>query len=256
MPDPLLFLEAQVNRVFFALRNRFKFTRHGYIETPCQNLKNVSPDVLRKVSALKDKYHVNFEAQFDQANALENYHLLDLLDQAKTRIGFSVPNNQTLIDVGSKNFYYVAALQSFFKPKELTGIEIDAYKLYQNFHTRLSYAQSYIRRYPNTQFLAQNFLDHTGHAQGLTWFLPFVVPYPLIKWTLPMSTFQPQKLFAKAYEILEPNGWLFMVNQGEAEKEQAYRLAQDAGFRLKSGFAHKDSLLTRNITPFASYWKK
>lgn len=249
-------IESFFNSFFFKLRNRLKLTRIHYYEKPCRKFSNLSHLNLKKITRLKEKYHVSFEDALHEANALESYHLLDLLDQAKEKLRFRPKAGQRLIDVGSKNFYYVRALQAYFQPKSLVGVELDAYKMYRNFHTRFSAARFYIQDFENTSYEHMNFMDYNERVEGVSWFLPFVVPYPLVKWTLPLSEFQPERLFEKAFEILEGNGWLLMMNQGKAEWQEAERIAKSVGFQFKGVFACKETLLKRSVTPYLSYWKK
>jgi hypothetical protein len=248
--------ESLLNGIFFKLRQSLRLSRRGYHEKACRILAVSDVSLARKIQTLKKTYAANFEEFFNLENTLENYHLLDVLDQAKRKLLFAPSKNQSVTDVGCKNFYYVGALQSFFQPRQLHGVEVDAYKLYQDLHTRLSYAESYLTHFPAAHFHPSDFLKFSCPSDGITLFYPFVVEYPLIKWTLPLKLFQPKKIFEHAFSLLHANGWLLMMNQGADERDVAFSLAEKAGFQNQGNFAATDTVLARDIAPIVSVWKK
>lgn len=264
MSSPLLHLslhlESFINQFFFKLRSHLKLSRRNYQETPCLDLSRGTvrraPTTLRRITALKQKYDVAFEKIFDETNTLENYHFLDLLDQAKTKLNFHPDAYQKIIDVGCKNFFYAGALHTFFKPDKLIGIEIDAYKMYHNGHTRFSYATHYIQNFKNTEFIANDFLNVMERVDGITMFLPFVTEFPLVKWSLPLTLLKPQQIFHHAHKILNPQGWLLMMNQNKEESLIAKEFANAAGFTLKAGFSCREPLMPRPAFPQVSWWRK
>jgi SAM-dependent methyltransferase len=128
-----------------------------------------------------------------------------------------------ILDIGSKNWFYAEGEYSFFKynsfEKEiyLTGIELDAYRLYTDLYSRYDYAAYYIRNLNNTNYIAEDFLCHQDNYDYITWFFPFVTTDPLINWGLPLKFFKPQDMLEHAYSLLKPNGTLIIVNQGKEE---------------------------------------
>lgn len=252
----LLKIESVANGFFFALREFFKLGRRHYQEKPCVDVPQTANVDLKRVRELAQTYVVSFEKKFSLTNALENYHLLDLLDRVRQRYDWPRTNGKTVVDVGAKNFYYVATLMCFFKPQKLTGIELDAYKLYQDFHTRWSYAQFYIRDFPEAEYVAGDFLNCHERMDAITLFLPFVLEYPLVKWTLPGRFFVPQKIFNHAFSVLNPGGHLLMTNQGDEEYEIARKHALASGFSLVGHFVHKHPLVPRPIPTQVSLWEK
>lgn len=251
--SPLLVLESLVNLPFFHLRNALKLTRRNYSQTPCRDLQMDSQETLKRIKALKSRYDVAFEKHLAQSDAFENYHVLDVLTQAREVLGFEPKPGLILADAGCKNFYYARALAAFFKPALLTGIEVDAYKLYRDFHTRFSYAEFYLRDLTECRYRAMDFLKFQEPLDGLTMLLPFVTPYPLVKWTLPLSLFKPKPFFAHAFALVKPGGWLFMMNQSEDEEAAAHKLAETAGFKLKGKMAIR-ALSERDEPPRVSWW--
>lgn len=256
MMNPLFHLHAGLNRFFFRCRNRFRLGRKHYVEKPAEALPALSEIQQEIIGGLKERYGVCFEKSLNAGNALENYHLLDLLDRFPKIPPWPLPHHLAILDVGSKNFYYASTLHHFFKPAKLTGLEIDAYRIYRDWQTRLSYARYYIRDLPEVSYEVGDFMDWSGEVNVVLFFFPFVVPDPLVNWGLPLTLFKPKELFVKASRVLKPKGYLFMVNHGEEEFEAAKTLALEAGFAPRGFRNHADGLLTRSIPPQVSLWQK
>jgi hypothetical protein len=127
------------------------------------------------------------------------------------------------LDVGSKNFDYVDALQGFWRHREgerevqLTGLEIDAYRRYTDVRTRRAWAQHYASFCPGARYVVGDLQRHNSRYHVITWFFPFVTEFPLLRWGLPLGLFQPAALLAHALSLLEPEGVLILVNQTDAE---------------------------------------
>lgn len=153
-------------------------------------------------------------------NYLANLVTIELLE---TFLPEEKPESVKVLDIGSKNWFYACGEWSFFKYNNnerevfLDGIEIDAFRLYSDLHTRYDYAQFYIKNLENTRYLAKDFLEHNEKYDYIMCFFPFVTEYPLLEWGLPLNTFKPVEMLWHAYESLNPNGKLLIVNQDEHE---------------------------------------
>ena len=254
---PLLYFYAGINRLFFSIRQKKKWQGRKYVEKPIGILSNLTDAQSAIISFLKEKYAVRFETFLNETNALRNYHLLYLLDQVFPPFQGTPPQKNSierLIDVGSKNFYYAPALHAFFKPKQLTGIELDGFHLYRGFYSNASYAQYYAKSVPNTDYRAMNFVDFDKPVDGIVWFYPFVMKEDVVSWYLPLEMFEPQRLFDHAREILSKDGFLLMTNTDEVEFALAEGFMQKAGFSKKGEVVYVGGLLEKKITPFVSLW--
>lgn len=155
-------------------------------------------------------------------NYLENLAVTELLESSVS-LNDELGQKIKILDIGSKNWFYASGEWSFFKyageEKEiaLDGIEIDAFRVYSNFHTRYDYAQFYIKNLENTRYLSKDFLQHKKTYDFIIWFFPFVTEFPLLEWGLPLSTFKPAKMLRHAYECLNSGGKILIVNQDEKE---------------------------------------
>lgn len=163
----------------------------------------------------------------------ESLGTLDLLDRIPREIVFRKNPEHcdardlplSVLDIGARNWRYAGALAAWFHPYSVTvtGIELDAFRLYSNLRTRLSFGRYFAEVYSSGtcakfHFQAGDAGDWNGQADVVTWFFPFVLPSPHRAWGLPFSRFDPKSLFKHVESrCLRPGGVLIMANQGEWE---------------------------------------
>ena len=179
------------NEIDFFIRSKTKFSRKNFVEKSERILKIVEQ---------------------------ENDYVYEILDKFFIKNKF---NYVKILDIGSKNWSYARGQHSFFSSFchnfLLDGVEVDAYRLYPNLYSRFEAAKFYTRGLDNTNYICANLLDINQKYDYITWFLPFVSDYPLKKWGLPKRLFCPEKLLAYAYNLLEDDGQMLIINQGEKE---------------------------------------
>lgn len=179
------------NNIDFFLRNKFPFSRKNFVE---KNLKLI------------------------ERNNKENLYTKDILEKYLTK---SEKSSIKILDIGSKNWFYVRGEYDFFaqfaKEFSIDGVELDAYRLYSNFYNRFEVAKYYTKNLKNINYIAGNLLDIQTGYDYIIWFLPFVLYLPHKKWGLPKRYFCPEKLLTHAYNLLKPQGRMLIVNQGEQE---------------------------------------
>lgn len=254
--DATLRLYSFINRIGYTIRKISRLSRKNYREKPVWELQNLTNTNQKRIEQLRVRYNVKFENHLSRANTLENYHLLDILDQLKNNWNWHPQMQQRLADVGSKNFYYAATLNAFFNPSEMIGIELDAFGLYRDFHSRFSYAQYYIKPIKGAKFIGNDFCKTRISADILTFFYPFVIPEPLVRWSLPLKEFKPQKIFDHAYKTLSSNGLILIINQGNEEFEAAKKYLELSHFKMQHYQIITDTIQTRFQPPIASLWIK
>lgn len=179
------------NEIDFFIRSKTKFSRKNFVEKSDRVLKFVKQENLYVFEILE----IYFEKQ--------------------------IKNYTKILDIGSKNWSYAKGEYDFFdsfcEKFSMTGIELDAYRLYPNFYSRFEAAKFYTKGLQNTNYICANLLDIKEKYDYITWFLPFVSEYPLKKWGLPKKYFCPEKLLVHAFDLLENHGQMLIVNQGEKE---------------------------------------
>ena len=224
------FFQNLKNNIDFFLRKNLDFSRKNYfvINESKEHLFH-STKLKQREQFLFRKYELEFlKLNSSRENYLENLYLLDLLDK-HLKIGDK--SNLSVLDIGCKNWFYAKGEYFFFKKFAenliLKGIEIDANRLYTNFYTRKTVAQFHIKGLLGSEYISGDFLSQKAKFDYIIWILPFVIKSPLIKWGLPEKHFQPEKMLKHAYESLNPNGKIFIINQGIEEYEEQKKLCHD-----------------------------
>ena len=181
------------NNIDFFIRNKTRFSRKNFIET--------DEDLVAR-------------------NIQENLYTTDVLNQVFEK---KTSEKIKILDIGSKNWFYAKGEYEFFnsfcKNFELDGVELDAYRLYSNFYSRYEVAQYHIKELKNTNYIVGNLLDLNKKYDYIIWLLPFITKAPLKAWGLPKRFFCPTKLLKHAYYLLNKNGQMLIVNQGEEEAQ-------------------------------------
>ena len=207
------------NSIDFFLRNHIVFSRKNYFEKPNNN-QNIFENSSQKecFEKLNTKYNLELLKSVSQRNFLENLYFLNLFDKF---FSGEIKKDAAVCDIGSKNWYYAKSEYIFFQNKsqnfKLTGIELDGNRLNSKFYSRYEIAKFHTKNLNNTKYIIEDFLSHNEKYDYIIWILPFISEYPHIKWGLPKKYFCPEKMLLHAYELLNKNGELLIVNQGEKE---------------------------------------
>ena len=213
------------NKIDFFLREKTKFSRKNYSPKP-QEVSDLIPDSEYDLTILKN--------DITRLNCSENLYILDILDKY-----FPIFPHEDLkiLDIGSKNWFYARGEYIYFKNAchhlEMTGVELDAYRLCWNLYSRKEIAKYNIKYLPFTRYIADNFLNINGCFDYITWFLPFVGEFQHKQWGLPMKYFNPAQMLAHAKECLTDGGSMFIVNQGESEYWLQKQLCKDLGLQYQ-----------------------
>jgi len=178
----------------------------------------VRKETEEKEKAFLEKYRLyDFKGDSTRRNYLENLYIIELLEKY-----IQIPDNRAFInvlDIGSKDWFYVQGEYRFFKYQnkekevELTGIELDAYRVYINFYSRFDAAEYHMRNLEGVRYIPGDFLFHQGEYDYITWFFPFLTEKPLLKWGLPLYYLRPEQMLKHAYRLLKPEGEMLIVNQ-------------------------------------------
>ena len=200
-----------------------------------EDLRNSFDFYLRSKTKFSRKNFVEKEIKILERNVNENLYTKDVLSKFFCQKHRNVTR---ILDIGCKNWFYARGEYEFFKSFSdeifLDGVEIDAHRLYSNFYSRYEVAKFYIKDLKNTNYIAGNLLDVKSKYDYIVWFLPFVVQDPHIYWGLPKKYFYPEKLLKQAYELLDENGEMLIVNQGEYEAKIQKDMFESLGISFQS----------------------
>jgi len=207
------------NKFDFFVREKTQFSRKNYSPKP-QDVSDLIPASEYDLTILKQ--------DITRQNCQENLYILDILDKY-----FKIYPKEDLkiLDIGSKSWNYAKGEYIFFKHHchhlEMTGVELDAYRLCWNLFSRKEIARYNIKYLSFTNYIADDFMNISGKFDYITWFLPFVGEYQHKKWGLPMKYFCPKEMLCHAKDCLIDGGAMFVVNQGESEYWLQKQLCED-----------------------------
>jgi hypothetical protein len=240
----------------YEISERLRWSRGAYQETPARELCTSEPGQAERIAALRNRYQVQFEQRMSAATSTNNYEYLDILDRGWSAAGMRVRAGGVLCDVGCASFWYAAALQSFFNPDRLVGVEVEGHRLFRDGRSRIDYARGYLAQLPNARFVVADYLGHEEPADVITAWFPFLTPAAILGWRLPLSLLAPERLFRKIEHNLRPGGVFFMVNHGLQEAELAENLCTAAGLALAARWAQPGVLSRHRMTPpILSWWR-
>ena len=212
-------IENIKNGFDFFLRNAITISRKNYFEKP-QDLTGIFENKEQEYfyNTLQNQYGIFLSQNTTRRNFILNLYHLNIFDKYLTKKN---KNNLSILDIGSKNWEYVKSeyifFNSFTKDFTLNGIELDVYRLNSNLYNRYEIAKFYTKDLPNTNYIAGDLLNHRQKYDYIIWILPFITKYPLIKWGLPLKYFKPQEMLFHAYNLLNPEGELLIINQSKEE---------------------------------------
>lgn len=234
------------NGGFFYLRQRIKFRRGGYREEPGRRA-DLPPHLQSALDGPRSR-ELETELQLDRFRdglSDETYvvtlFFADLLEQTFRQGSFfaALPPAIDILDVGSKNFESAPALFAAMsqcgrspgtppRTVRLTGIEIDAFRVTRDLFSRADKAAYYLNLLPSPagphRFIPGDLLEHYETYDLVTWFRPFLHPFPLLRWGLPLGLLQPERLLAHTCELVRPGGVLLILNQTAEESSQQEQL--------------------------------
>lgn len=193
-----------------------------------EDLKNSFDFFVRSKTRFSRKNFVEKNQELIERNRLENLYTEDLLSRFFSNLD---EDGVSLLDIGCKNWFYAKGEFNFLKKRyakfTMDGVELDAYRLYSNFYSRLEVAKYYTKGLENTNYIVANLLELDKKYDYITWFLPFVVIQPHVFWGLPKKYFYPPKMLAHVYSLLNKNGEMLIINQTELEANVQRELLEE-----------------------------
>ena len=194
-----------------------------------QDIKNSIDFFLRNTLVFSRK---NFSEDSERVK-LENEYLGAVFEKYLTK---NDKGHNRILDIGSKNWSYVQSEYDYFKSFckfELNGIELDAHRVCTNLYSRYEIAKFYTKDLEATNYIVGDLLEHEGEYDYIIWVLPFITKIPHVSWGLPLRYFKPYEMLEKAYSLLNENGELLIINQGEGEYEIQKELIRGLGLEAE-----------------------
>ncbi len=245
------------NAIDYPLRQLFRWTRGGLhwrneskAEVYAQN-----PAAATEAQRLLQSFDLAHFSRHSRArNYRENLYYLALIERALA----TVPGGswERVADIGASDWFYVHALYAFLRRRHpaptLVGYEADAYRVYNDLHSRQDYAQAHIRGLPTDRVVYEPraFVAQPAALNLVTLFFPFVFERDHMAWGLPRGLFRPQSLLSAAWSSLQPGGALVIVNQGTDEHEQQRAMCAEIGIDVIDGARFESPLFHYPIPRF------
>jgi len=250
-------LRSLRHRVSYGVSESVRWSRGTYRETPACELPGLPLEQAQRIAALQSRYQVRFESRLSADTSLRNYEYLGILEEAWSSAERPLDRPGTLCDVGCASFWYAAALDAFFHPGRLVGVEVEGYRLFKDSRARIDYAAGYVAQLQNARFVVADYLSYREPADLITAWFPFVTPAAILAWRLPLSLLRPARLFERVCANLNDGGTFLMVNHGPAEADLAARLCVAAGLAPAwEGAATGVLSRYREAAPIVSCWRR
>lgn len=172
-----------------------------------------------RLAALEAAYHfqaANLAPEIETVQ--EALGVLDLVETALDAARIGLPDPIDVLDVGSRNWFYVRALDALLRfyggsrrSVELTGLEVDPFVVYRDGHSRFDWAQLYAATVPQARFVARDFFAHEGTHDLVLMLFPFLNRTEHLDMGLPLSLYRPRDLLAHALDSVRPGGTLIVT---------------------------------------------
>ena len=247
-------LRSGYHRIWYEATQALRWSRGTYREKPIGIDLNLMPAQRNRINQLTATYGTKFELRYPPETALLNYGYLDLLDHAHKNLNWRIHSHQRICDVGSSNFAYAAALQTFFHPSHLLGTEVEGHRLYCNGRSRIDYANGHIQDLPNTHYVVSDYRYYNQPAEIITAWFPFVTPKPLLAWRLPLSLFDPAAMFTQIANNLVLGGTFVMINHSPTETSIARSIVEATGLVCRGQYVHHAPLRPRTQPAVLTLW--
>jgi SAM-dependent methyltransferase len=224
------------------------------METPARVLCTENLEQAERIAALRRPYQVQFELSMTSQTSINNYEYLDLLDRGWNATRMIRPSGGVLFDIGCASFWYAAALQAFFQPDRMVGVDVEGHRLFRDGRTRIDYAAGYVSRLPNAEFRVADYTEIREPADIITCWFPFLTPATILAWRLPLTLLTPERLFRQVQHNLRPGGHFLMVNHGVKEWELAKDWCIAAGLCLAARWSDPGPLGRHRMEPPVLSW--
>jgi hypothetical protein len=209
-------IQSVRNRLFWKLREKIRFRRSGYAES-APDFYTLQPEARQLAAAY------NLPAALSPEVIEKNCATLFILE--KMLGDLPLPSGRiSALEVGCQDFARLPALQAYLAKRkimaEITGIEVDAFPLLDNLHSRADKAAYYIGvTKGSAKFVPADFFRWSQAAHLTFSFYPFVSANPALAWGLPKEFGDPKPWVNSFVRNLQPGGLLLIVHQGPWEEE-------------------------------------
>lgn len=254
------------NSLDFPIRQHLHFSSRPVVQTVkhAVNILDTYPPeeqarVNSQISRLRAQYHFDYYEKNRRVEEIkENFFYLAMLDSAFEQSQTAFPPNVTAADIGPSSWFYVHALHAALtwyqssvpRTVHLTGYEMDAFRLYSDFHTRRDHALGNMQGLAGIEYREKGFEILPSTCDLITLFFPFVFLKDHLEWGLPGNLFEPMDLLNTAWNSLKPGGLLLIVNQGLEEHTAELKNLEHLGIKPTASIRMEPLLYSYSLERF------
>jgi hypothetical protein len=232
------------NRFAFQLRNLIAFRRSGYVETGTSAeqlekwVKSLPAPAQQLVLEIEKKYHLdNFRAHLHLDNYRKNLATLWILEQLLGNVALPKGIVLKVLEAGCQDFSRLPSLSQYLFTRghasQIAGVELDAYRILHNFHSRADLANHYSQYVPGSQYRSGDIFQIDEQYDLFLAFYPFVSPHPALAWGLPMEFGSAKRWVEGLMRNVKPEGYALVVQQGSWEEQEFDTAMPFGAFRLQ-----------------------
>lgn len=235
----------------YPLRQLFRFKRKG-LAPPAEPKDGLfSPEAQAEAERLVADYGLDaWQGVSSRWAFAGSLFYLEMLERAFREGGVSLPPRAKVLDAGPSDWFYVRPLRELLcrfdtdVPREvhLDGVEVDAFQVYRDLHSRYDWAQIYLEGVPDTHYWPMDVRKYHESVDLALMLFPFLFSEDLLRWGLPRRYLKPAALLAHVWARVKPGGYLAIANQGAAEREEQHRLLAAAGMPIAWWARHDSDL--------------
>lgn len=224
-PTPLASIWSAANRVTWQFRERLAWRRNIRSVAPVSRgalLRGLSDP--ERASLTLDTWLPELALDAGRLSAetawiRDALDLMAALEVALGQLPAVLPNPLRVLDVGAKTWHYVRGIHALLRlrgggPRDLrlTGVEIDAFRVYRDLHSRWDWAHWHASTCPGTSYLAMDAFDFHQPQDLVLLFLPIMFEEEHLDWGLSLGQYRPDALFTHARRLAGPEGHVVMLN--------------------------------------------
>ena len=201
------------NLLDYPLRQFFRWRRAGlkFDNQSKQNIFSHLPSeqmnqTVEYERSYRERYHLGDLYNHSRVrNYCENLFYLEMMEKTLDALEIDLPDACLVADVGPSTWFYVHAQYNLLRwwrapagrTVALQGYEMDAYRVYRNFHSRADIALAHLRDLKEARYIPEKFTRQENTFDLVFMLFPFVFVKDHLEWGLPTSHFRPSDLLGR-----------------------------------------------------------
>jgi hypothetical protein len=159
-----------------------------------------------------------------QKNLATLWVLNEVFANSKNCLSDKLSSIKMTLDAGTQDFARLPALAFFLQQScaqtKILGLELDAFPVLRNGHSRADVANYIAGLVGNAKYSSGDFFHWQEPVDFITAFYPFVSPHPALAWGLPAHYGDARPWVKSIAKNLRPGGLALVVHQGAWEEEE------------------------------------